>query len=331
MLAVLEFILAVSGTYLFGLDGLILGTFLGYATAVLLQLRLISFRLGFAFRWSAYVDLVKIGFPSHVNGLLYNLLMSIDRLIILPVLGLAALGLYALAQTVNEYLFQFSYALGTAISPRLVERYGRAGSIEALRPIVEKPTLAIAAASPAVLGGVWFLVPALVEIVLPEFREAVLPLRILLVGTFFSSLHRGLSSFFLTIRRQARLFPAYGGAIAVNALLVWAGLSAGMGIGGVAAATTLTLALFSITLIVMARWFFVSRIGAHVRFLLLLLAPLGWSSLAVWAGSLAAEAAGGSSRPLLSAIAGAALFAALYAPVIYVAYRHLREQPRDGA
>jgi O-antigen/teichoic acid export membrane protein len=323
VLAVVEFILAVSGTYFFGLEGLILGTFLGYATAVLLQLRGIAFRLGFAFRWSAYVDLVKIGFPSHVNGLLYNLLMSVDRVMILPVLGLAALGFYGLAQTVNEYLFQFSYALGTAISPRLVERYGRSESIQALRPIVEKSTLAISVASPAVLGGVWFLAPALVEVVLPDFREAILPLRILLVGTFFSSLHRGLSSFFLTVRKQARLFPAYGGAIALNALLVWTSLAAGMGLRGVATATALTLAIFSITLIVMARWFFVRGVAAHLRFVLLLLAPLAWGAMAVWAGIQAAEAAGGSSRPIISAVAGAALFAALYAPALYVAYRRL--------
>ncbi len=323
-LSLVESALAIGGTILYGLDGLILGTFAAYSAVVLLQLRRIGFRIGFAFGWKAWTELVKIGFPSHVNGLLYNILTSIDRVLILPVLGLAGLGLYGLAMTINDYLFQLSYAFGNVLSPRLVERWGERESIEDLRPIVEMPTLAIAVAAPALLGAVYFSAAPAIEIVLPEFREAAVPLRILLLGTYFSSLHRGLSSFFLAIRKQGRLLPAYVAAILLNAALVWLALAGGFGIAGVAAASATVMTLFSISLIVMARSFFGEGIRGQARFLGWLTAPLAW-------GVVAVAAAGAAASLLLRGWGGAAAhggtalvrFELLYAPAIYVGYRLL--------
>jgi O-antigen/teichoic acid export membrane protein len=320
-LAVVEGVLAILGTIEYGLDGLIIGTFIGYALAAATQLRWIRFDIGFRFSWSTYRDLVKIGFPSHVNGLLYNLFMSVDRMLILPVLGLSGVGLYGLGMTVNEYLFQFSYALGNVIAPRLVERWSESESMEAMRPIVERPTLAISMATPMILGTVYFASAAAVEVILTNFRPALLPLQVLLAGTYFSSLHRGLSSFFLAIRKQARLLPVYAGAIALNTLLVSLALAFGWGITGVAAATSTALALFSLTLICMARTFFVKGVVPHLVFLARLLAPLAWGLVCVAAGEIAARAAGGTARPILAGAAGLVTFGLLYSPALLVAWK----------
>ena len=56
-----------------------------------------------------------MGFPSHLNGLLYNIFLSIDRWLILSLLGLTSLGYYALGMTINEYLFRFSYTFGNVL------------------------------------------------------------------------------------------------------------------------------------------------------------------------------------------------------------------------
>lgn len=326
VLSIVESAGAIGGTLLYGLNGLILGTFAGYSCVALLMLRRIQFQIGYAFRWPAYLQLVKIGFPSHVNGLLYNIFTSIDRVLILPVLGLEGLGLYGLAMTVNEYLFQLSYAFGNVLSPRLVERYSESESVESLRGLVEKPTLAIAVAAPLLLGAIFLAVEPAVLLVLPDYSETILPLRILLLGTFFSSLHRGLSSFFLTIRKQARLFPVYGAAIAANAALVWTALASGMGIVGVAMASSTVMAAFSITLIVMARWLFVrDRLGDHARFLATLLAPLAWGiGSTLGARWLASSGPMAGSGHVARGAAGLAIFALLYAPALYAGYRALR-------
>jgi O-antigen/teichoic acid export membrane protein len=308
-LAVVEGALAILGTIKYGLDGLIIGTFIGYALAAATQLRWIRFDIGFSFNWNTYRDLVKIGFPSHVNGLLYNLFMSVDRMLILPVLGLSGVGLYGLGMTVNEYLFQFSYALGNVIAPRLIERWSESESMEAMRPIVERPTLAISLATPMVLGTVYFASAAAVEVILTNFRPALLPLQ------------GGLSSFFLAIRKQARLLPVYAGAIVLNTLLVSLALAFGWGITGVAAATSTALAIFSLTLICMARTFFVKGVVPHLVFLARLLAPLAWGLVCVAAGEIAARAAGGTTRPILAGVAGLVTFGLLYSPALLIAWK----------
>ena len=324
VLAVTESTLAIGGTILFGIDGLIIGTFVGYGSVALLQLRRIGFDIGYAWKWSVYRELVKIGFPSHVNGLLYNLMTSIDRMLILPILGLEELGLYALAMTINDYLFMLSYALGNVLSPRLVETWSENESMDEIRPIVELPTLGIALAAPVVLGAVWFAVGSAIEVLLPRFTGAIVPLRILLVGTYFSSLHRGLSSFFLAIRKQGRLFPIYGGAILLNAGAVWSVLQAGYGIQAVAASTATVMGLFSFTMIVTARWFFREGLAGHLRFIALLVSPLAWAAVCVTGGTMAAGTATvASAGPIARSAAGLAVFGLLYAPMIYAGYRYL--------
>lgn len=329
-LSIAESILAIFGAYLAGLDGLIVGTFVGYGLAALVQLRRISFDIGFRFRWAAYLDLVRIGFPSHLNGLLYNLLQSVDRLLILPTLGLQALGIYGLGMTINESLFQFSYALGNALSPRLVERWSETESLEKLRPMVEKPTMAIAAATPILLGAVYFGSSAVIAMVLHDYEDALLPLRILLLGTYFSSLHRGLSSLFLALRKQGRLLPVYTGGIVLNAALASAALSLGWGISGVAAATSASLTVLSLTLVSMAMSFFIKGTVARVLSTIRFVAPLIWALLCAVAGEIASRLAGGAMRPLVSSIAGLLVFTALYSPALLIVYRRL-SRPASAA
>ncbi|HET9480367.1 MAG TPA: oligosaccharide flippase family protein, partial [Candidatus Polarisedimenticolia bacterium] len=135
----LEAVLAIGMTWAIGLNGLILGTFLSYLVVTFVQMSRVGFDLRPRFRWSVFKELVSIGFPSHLNGLLYNIFLSIDRWLILSFLGLTSMGYYALGMTINEYLFLFSYTFGNVLSPRLVETYSRRESIEDLRGMVEVP------------------------------------------------------------------------------------------------------------------------------------------------------------------------------------------------
>ncbi len=160
---VLEAILAVTLTYVFGLPGLVIGTAASYSIAVLAQLRHIGFAVGLRWRWPIFRELVVVGFPSHLNGLLYNIFLSIDRWLILTFLGLTSLGYYALGMTINQYLFQFSYAFGNVLSPHLVERYSERERVEDLRSMVEVPLTVISRVSPAALGLVYFGAEAVIR------------------------------------------------------------------------------------------------------------------------------------------------------------------------
>src|SRR5262249_20198011 len=98
-------------------------------------------------------------------------------------------------------------------------------------------------------------------------------------------------------------------------------LSLDWGISAVAAATSISLAAFSFTLICMARSFFVTGPLAHLEFIARLVAPLAWGAVSVAAGNAAARVTGGTAHPIVSSCAGLAVFSILYSPVLLLAYR----------
>jgi O-antigen/teichoic acid export membrane protein len=289
-----------------------------------MQVRRVGYDLHLRWDRGVFKELVKVGFPSHLNGLLYNIFLWVDRWLILSFLGLTSFGYYALGMTINEYLFQFSYALGNIISPHLVERYSEREKVEDLRKMVEVPMIIISRVAPAVLGAVYFASEAIVRTMLPKFEPGLVALQVLLVGTFFSSVPRGLSSFFITLRKQAQTVALYLFAIGMNAALVWWLISSGHGLAGAAAGTTTTLALFGFGLIVMALRYFmgVKEIALFVAGLiwpLLLGLGLVWVGHAVSEGVIGADASG--PRLVAGPVAGAALFLAAYSPVLWFLYR----------
>jgi len=338
---VMEAVLAISMTWAFGLTGLILGTALSYTIGTWMQLRRIGYDLHLRWDRGVFRELVMVGFPSHLNGLLYNIFLWVDRWLILTFLGLTSFGYYALGMTINEYLFQFSYTLGNIISPRLVERYAERENVEDLRRMVEVPMILISRIAPAVLGAVYFASDAVVRTLLPRFEPALPSLQILLVGTFFSSVPRGLSSFFITLRRQSQTVWLYMAAIVLNAALVWWLIRSGHGLAGAAAGTTTTLALFGFGMIVMALRYFM-RAREIALFLLNTIWPLPLALALVWLARQCGMALTGggtgsggtvNARLITAQAIGAAIFLAAYSPVLIRLYRtyggHL-DAPPDG-
>lgn len=315
----LEAALAIGLTWAFGLAGLILGTALAYAVATWLQVRHLAFDLRFRWDRRVFAQLVSVGFPSHLNGLLYNIFLSTDRWLILTFLGMTSMGYYALGMTINEYLFQFSYTFGNVLSPRLVERYSERESLEDLRHLVETPLLIISRVAPAGLGVVYFASEAVLNTALTSFLPGLPSLQILLVGTFFSSVPRGLSSFFITIRRQSQTVHLYIIAILLNFVLVFGMLKAGWGLPGAAAGTAISLAFFGTGLVVLALRYFMPARAALV-FLGRLVWPLLLGLLLVAAARLVAAWATGG-HPLGTPILASALFLAGYSPVLLLVYR----------
>ncbi len=325
-----EAALAIAATWAFGLKGLIAGTAVAHAGAALVQAARTGWAVGVRWDRREMRELASIGFPSHLNGLLYNLFLSIDRWLILSFLGLSALGQYGLAMTICESLFQLSYAFGSVLSPRLVERYSERESAEDLRLMVEVPLVIISRAAPLVLGVVFFLSEAAVTRFLPAFTEAIAPLQVLLVGTFFWCVPRGLSSFFITMRRQAGTVWLYLAVIAINAGTVWWLLRSGWGLTGAALGTTLALAVYGCGLVLLAMRHYL-RGRALAAFLVSLLWPLLLGAVLV---AVCRTAAGlipaGAGAPARLA-AGALLFAVSYAPVPLALYRSSRASPRQPA
>ena len=81
--------------------------------------------------------LLSIGFPIYIVGLVFILLTSVDRVIVLGFLGTEQLGIYTLASTAMAVLMMAPTLVSNVMYPRLAEHYGATEAISDLVPMVK--------------------------------------------------------------------------------------------------------------------------------------------------------------------------------------------------
>jgi len=168
--------------------------------------------------WDATRHLLSVGLPLQLSNLVFIVQTTADSLLAARLLGVTALGYYALAVTVKAYVYQTPNAFSVVMFPRFQERFAASrDNPAALREYVEKPILGFAfVVLPVLIAATWQVVPFLVRHFLPAFSPAVPVIKILLVGTFFASLWHMPLQFLIATNKLWQ-----GVAIAtLNALLV---------------------------------------------------------------------------------------------------------------
>lgn len=196
--------------------------------------------------------LVAIGFPLLSAAVLYSLLTSIDRWVIVHFLGVLSLGHYTLAivafgaaSLVPQVVSQLSY-------PRMGHAFGRLGDAEALRGLARRQSLqSVGVTLPAVVL-LWLALPPLAARFLPEYVEGVGAARILLLGVSAYSLAIGPANLLVTTGHQRLYLALQAASVVLNALLSAGAAAAGLGLAGVAAGSAVALALYTAGLLVAA-------------------------------------------------------------------------------
>lgn len=138
-----------------------------------------NMRLRPRWNWAVVKDLITFGLKSHVTFVLSGTLAQIDLLVMNPLLGKAAVGIYAVANSLVGRTLQMPTAVSNALYPHMVA----SGSAEEMDRITEKAArnllaMVLSVAVIAALGGQWLIVTIFGE----EFRAAYVPFLILLIG-----------------------------------------------------------------------------------------------------------------------------------------------------
>lgn len=243
-LSLLEGILTVGlgtpATWLWGLPGL-----LGATLAVLLGSLVYVHRHGaLALRpaWdrSEMRRLVGIGGPMLLVGVLYSLLRSVDKLLILACLDQPEfqLGCYSLALMVTTQLYGLGNMLAIVVGPRLAEKYGQAGERSAVASLAGRMSELVAAtvALPAALALV--AGEPLLARLLPAYRPGLAPMVWLVPGVVPLVLSLPASQYLMAVDRQNRALGAVVVAVLATAILGWLALACGGGLAELAAATS---------------------------------------------------------------------------------------------
>jgi O-antigen/teichoic acid export membrane protein len=97
---------------------------------------------------------------------------------------------------------------------------------------------------PIFIGVIIFLTQPLVLLLLPQFKEGLDVMKILVLGYFFMAVNQMSSALLFTIDKQRLLIPLYGIMVAVCIGLNYLFIKMGLGIIGVALGTSISYFLF---------------------------------------------------------------------------------------
>lgn len=229
------------------------GFIIGQAVATLVVCTLIVVKLpltySLSFNWSTVPSLIKTGFPIMAAGLLYSLLTSVDRWVILNFLSVEALGYYTLPILYIGVLGLLPSVIAQQMYPRMAVEYGRTKDRGALVPLIIWQSIAGMAVTLPILVFMYLFSPYLVERFLPEYLPGLTPARILLLGLAFLPIAGGVGNFLNTVGKQGYYLAVQTGAVLVNLSLDVLFVKIGWGLPGVAWGAMLSYVLYVIALV----------------------------------------------------------------------------------
>lgn len=196
----------VSGlAFLFTLFGAIVA--LGVASIATSAFFLVRFRGTVAprFHWSTIRRLIPVGFPLFASGLLYILIISLDRVIGAAVLTKAELGVLGLASLLAQVPVSAAQSIKDVLYPSLSEAVGKDPNAADAFALFRKGLDLSAVVLPVLVGLVTILSAPVIILLLPEFKESIPLVAILSNGVYFlclSALPLGL----LMAVRQTRIY-----------------------------------------------------------------------------------------------------------------------------
>jgi O-antigen/teichoic acid export membrane protein len=228
-----------------GLDGLLAARVVIICLALALATRLLA-RLPRP-RWHGPTarELIRVGLPIMTASLLFGLLVTIDRWLVLTLMGRVAVGQYGLVAVAISGLLVLPIFVSQQFYPRLAYAHGAARDREELLHICRQQGVLAAsmtaAAAVAVALAAWFGIP----VFLPEYRAAIVPIVIVLAGLVAYAAGSPYGSLLNVLGRQHRFLTLQAAALAMNVTLAVALVRvAGLGLEGVALASLFSLAVY---------------------------------------------------------------------------------------
>ena len=235
-------------TYLWGLKGIYFATFFATVASWIFIMVNTKYRLRFSFKLTKLLELIKVGLPILLTGIAYTFLISVDKIMIIKIMGPTELGFYSIAILAFTYVNTFPKLFGIVIFPSMQEAFGKTDSKDHIMGYVREPAIIMSYILPALLAAGYFFIPVLVYYVLPQYVPGIVSMKILMAGCFFISLAPLAQNFAISINRQIILIPMTAAAVILGIILNYWAISNGYGINGVALGMSVAYFAYSIAL-----------------------------------------------------------------------------------
>lgn len=122
------------------------------------------------------------GLPLLVNGLIWTLVNSIDKFVILGFINTEALGLYAIAQNAFSYMVLIPTALSQLFYVKMGKAYGEKQDVAVLASTGIRFTAILAVLMSFLSVTAYFFSPVLVEKLMPNYKDGITAAQILILG-----------------------------------------------------------------------------------------------------------------------------------------------------
>ena len=205
------------------------------------------------YRWALrdVAPQVRVGLPIMAAGVVYSLLTTIDRWVVLSFLGTEALGDYTLAILSVSLVALLPAIVSQYTYPRMAFRYGQTHDVTALRPLVLRQTAFSIAVTLPLIGAAYLALPLLTRSILTEYEAGVAPARILLIGLAFIPLTGGLANLLITVGKQMSYLAAQCATVVANLVFSVSLVLLVGGLTGVALGAALSYLLYAILILVL--------------------------------------------------------------------------------
>jgi len=242
-------LIAIPLAVAYGLPGYILGRSIVVFIVALVIIKLVPFDLRPRFCWQETIRLIRVGFPIMSAGLLYGLLTTVDRWVIISFLSVKELGYYSPAIMVMSFLMMIPMIIAQQVYPRMSETFGSTSSYIGLKKWIFRQSIMALIITALLVIPAYFIFPFIVHKFLDAYVPGITAMKIILIGQLFLPLTGGLGNFLNTVSKQVYYMAVQGLAVLANLLFSIIFVKMGLGINGVALGTTVTYLIYSTTLL----------------------------------------------------------------------------------
>ncbi len=216
------------------------------------------FNFGFRILWNPELKkILAFAFPLMAFGFAESFFKTLDKLVIVKLLGFQELGYYTVAIMFSTFLSQIPNSFGIVMIPHFEEKYGKNENAQDILPYLEKSLSGISYAMMVLVGMAWIATPFLVAALMPEYISGILAAKYLVLASFFVALTMPYSTVIVTLRKQLFLIPLIGVVLIVSGVINVGMILLGLGISGVAAGMILSFFFYFLCFHLLTNYLFV--------------------------------------------------------------------------
>lgn len=202
---------------------------------------------------SVFIDLVKKGFPLLIFNISVELVGSSDKLIIAALIGTEQLGYYGIAVMVHHFVMNIPVVTRNILEIKLMKNISKNSQEESLREFLLKPLVNTAYFMPFLIGPIILLLPVLIPLLLPRYTPGILPTQILTLGCYFFAISFVTRGMIVANNWQLQASKTVFAVLLFNVAASVTLVKMGYGIAGVASASSVSLFLYCIGMVVFVK------------------------------------------------------------------------------